>query len=200
MIALLAKQEFGVPRVVARVNNPNNEWMFTELWGVDVAVSTPHLLTAVVEEAVNVGSFVRLLSLEGGSARLAEVTLIATSPAIGTEIAALGLPRESTVVALIRDRHVVVPRGDTVLRGERRGARARHGRRRGRRAASAGGLTHGRTPASPPRRARRARVDRSAGHAHRHRASAAKGEGVWSGHPHARPTHYRAAGARCVAH
>ena len=116
VIALLAKQEFGVPRVVARVNNPNNEWMFNEMWGVDVAVSTPHLLTAVVEEAVNVGSFVRLLTLEGGNARLAEVTLTDSSPAIGSEIAALGLPRESTVVELIRDLHVVVPRGDTVLR------------------------------------------------------------------------------------
>ena len=116
VIALLAKQEFGVPRVVARVNNPKNEWMFNEMWGVDVAVSTPHLLTAVVEEAVNVGSFVRLLSLEGGNARLAEVTLTGDSPALGSTIADLGLPRESTVVALIRDRHVVVPRGDTVLR------------------------------------------------------------------------------------
>ncbi len=66
VISLLAKQEFGVPRVVARVNNPKNEWMFNEMWGVDVAVSTPHLLTALVEEAVSVGSFVRLLSFEGG--------------------------------------------------------------------------------------------------------------------------------------
>ena len=74
-MSLLAKQEFGVPRVVARVNNPKNEWMFNELWGVDVAVSTPHLITALVEEAVSVGSFVRLLSFEGGRARLAEVRL-----------------------------------------------------------------------------------------------------------------------------
>ena len=74
VVSLLAKQEFGVPRVVARVNNPKNEWMFNDLWGVDVAVSTPHLLTALVEEAVSVGSFVRLLSFEGGKARLAEVT------------------------------------------------------------------------------------------------------------------------------
>jgi trk system potassium uptake protein len=116
VISLLAKQEFGVPRVVARVNNPNNEWMFNDMWGVDVSVSTPHLLTSLVEEAVTVGSFVRLLSLEGGKARLAEVTLASGSPAIGIEIAHLGLPRESTVVALLRDAHVVVPRGDTVLR------------------------------------------------------------------------------------
>ena len=115
VISLLAKQEFGVPRVVARVNNPNNEWMFNDMWGVDVSVSTPHLLTALVEEAVNVGSFVRLLSLEQGKARIAEVTLADDSPA-GRQIAALGLPRESTIVALIRDGHVVVPRGDTSLR------------------------------------------------------------------------------------
>src|SRR5205809_7680046 len=75
VISLLAKQEFAVPRVVARVNNPNNEWMFNEMWGVDVAVSTPHLLTGLVQEAVTVGSFVRLLSFEKGKARLAEVTL-----------------------------------------------------------------------------------------------------------------------------
>jgi trk system potassium uptake protein TrkA len=116
VVSLLAKQEFGVPRVVARVNNPSNEWMFNDMWGIDVSVSTPHLLTALVEEAVSVGSFVRLLSLEGGKARLAEVTLAASSPAIGVEIARLGLPRESTIVALLRDAHVVVPRGDTVLR------------------------------------------------------------------------------------
>jgi trk system potassium uptake protein len=115
VISLLAKQEFGVPRVVARVNNPNNEWMFNEMWGVDVSVSTPHLLTGLVEEAVTVGSLVRLLSFDRGRARLVEVTLAESSPAKGREIAQLGLPRESTVVALLRDARVVVPRGDTVL-------------------------------------------------------------------------------------
>ena len=116
VISLLAKQEFGVPRVVARVNNPNNEWMYNEMWGVDVSVSTPHLLTGLVEEAVNVGSFVRLLSLEGGKARLAEVTLAADSPALDKQLGELGMPRESTIVAVLRDGHVVVPRSDTVLR------------------------------------------------------------------------------------
>jgi trk system potassium uptake protein len=114
--ALLAKQEFGVPRVVARVNSPKNEWMFNEMWGVDVAVSTPHLITALVQEAVSVGSFVRLLSFEGGKARLAEVTLAPDSPANDKEIVDLGLPRDSTVVAVLRSNKVVVPRGDTVLR------------------------------------------------------------------------------------
>jgi len=115
VISLLAKQEFAVPRVVARINNPKNEWMFNEMWGVDVSVSTPHLLTALVEEAVSVGSLVRLLSFEGGRARLVEVTLAADSPAADREIATLGFPRDSTVVAILRKDHVVVPRGDTPL-------------------------------------------------------------------------------------
>jgi trk system potassium uptake protein len=116
VISLLAKQEFAVPRVVARVNNPKNEWMFNEMWGVDVSVSTPHLLTALVEEAVSVGSLVRLLSFEGGRARLSEATLHETAPADGKDIEEIGFPRDSTVVAIIRDDHVIVPRGDTVLR------------------------------------------------------------------------------------
>jgi len=115
VVSLLSKQEFAVPRVLARVNNPKNEWMFNYMWVVDISVSTPHLLTGLVEEAVTVGSFVRLLSLEGGKARLAEVTLATGSPAIAKELTELGLPRESTVVAVLRDGHVVVPRGDTVL-------------------------------------------------------------------------------------
>jgi trk system potassium uptake protein len=114
--SLLAKQEFAVPRVVARVNNPNNEWMFNDMWGVDVSVSTPHLLTGLVEEAVSVGSLVRLLSLEGGKSRLVEVTLAEASPAIGKGIAELDLTREAAVVAIVRGGHVVVPRADTVLR------------------------------------------------------------------------------------
>jgi trk system potassium uptake protein TrkA len=116
VVSLLAKQEFAVPRVVARVNNPNNEWMFNETWGVDVSVSTPHLITGLVQEAVSVGSFVRLLSFEGGRAKLAEVTLAEGSPAADREIAELGFPRDTTVVAILRDEKVVVPRGDTILR------------------------------------------------------------------------------------
>jgi trk system potassium uptake protein TrkA len=116
VVSLLAKQEFGVPRVVARVNNPKNEWMFNDMWGVDVSVSTPHLITGLVQEAVTVGSFVRLLSFEGGRAKLAEVTLADDSPAVDREIAELELPRDATVVAILRDKSVVVPRGDTVVR------------------------------------------------------------------------------------
>ncbi len=75
VISLLAKQEFAVPRVVARVNHPKNEWLFNENWGVDVSVSTPHLILALTEEALSVGTLVRLLQLEKGRAGLVEVTL-----------------------------------------------------------------------------------------------------------------------------
>jgi trk system potassium uptake protein TrkA len=113
VVSLLAKQEFAVPRVVARVNHPKNQWLFNEAWGVDVSVSTPHLLTALVEEAVSVGSLVRLLQFQ--DARLVEVTLADDSPAVGKAIHELGVPRDATVVAVVRDRHVIVPRGETVI-------------------------------------------------------------------------------------
>ncbi len=115
VISLLAKQEFAVPRVIARVNHPKNHWLFTETWGVDVAVSTPHLLSALVEEAVSVGSIVRLLQFEGAGARLVEVTLAARSPAVGSSIEAIGVPRGAAIVAIVRDRQILIPRPDTQL-------------------------------------------------------------------------------------
>jgi trk system potassium uptake protein len=115
VISLLSKQEFAVPRVVARVNHPKNHWLFDQTWGVDISVSTPHLLSALVEEAVSVGTLVRLMQLESSGARLVEVTLAGKSPAAGRQLSNLGMPRDATVVAIVRRAHVVVPRGDTVL-------------------------------------------------------------------------------------
>ena len=115
VVSLLSKQEFAVPRVIARVNHPKNRWMFTETWGVDVSVSTPQLITALVEEAVSVGTLVRLLHFAEGKAGLVEVTLADGSPALERSISDLGMPRDASVVAVVRERRVVVPRGDTVL-------------------------------------------------------------------------------------
>ena len=115
VVSLLAKQEFMVPRVVARVNNPKNHWLFNKTWGVDVSVSTPHLLSSLVEEAVSVGSLVRLLSFEKSGARLVEVTMAEDSPANNLEIAHLGLPKTASIVAIIRQDNVIVPRGNTLL-------------------------------------------------------------------------------------
>src|SRR5438128_1399813 len=113
--SLLAKQEFAVPRVVARVNHPQNEWMFTEQWGVDAAVSPPHILTALVEEAVTVGDVVRLLKLDRSGAALVELTLRKDSTAAGRPMYELRLPLESTIVAIVREGHVVIPQPETVL-------------------------------------------------------------------------------------
>lgn len=115
VVSLLAKQEFAVPRVVARVNHPKNQWLFNESWGVDVSVSSPHLLTALVEEAVSVGSLVQLLPLRGSEAKLVEVRLAADCPCSGQQLADLQIPRDATIVAVVRDGHVIVPNGDTTL-------------------------------------------------------------------------------------
>ena len=116
VVSLLAKQEFGVPRVVARVNNPKNYWMFNQMWGVDVSVSTPHLITSLVQEATTVGNFVRLMQLKGGRAELVEVTLADTSPAVNKSLAELAMPRSATIVAIVREERVMVPTKDMVLR------------------------------------------------------------------------------------
>jgi trk system potassium uptake protein len=113
--ALLAKQEFAVPRVLARVNHSKNEWMFNEQWGVDAAVSPPHILTALVEEAVTVGDVVRLLKLERGRVALVEITLEDHSVAVGRPMYELRLPVDSAIVAIIRQEHVVIPQPETVL-------------------------------------------------------------------------------------
>ncbi|MHB8189614.1 MAG: potassium channel family protein [Ferrimicrobium sp.] len=116
--SLLAKQEFMVPRVIARVNHPKNHWLFNKSWGVDIAVSTPHLISGLVEEAVSVGSLVRLFQLQRSGAHLVEVTLAPDSPAIDATIAGLDLPKKASIVAIMRGTTVIVPRGDVVLRAD----------------------------------------------------------------------------------
>lgn len=113
--SLLAKQEFAVPRVLARVNHPRNDWLFTEQWGVDAAVSPPQILTSLVEEAVTVGDLVRLLRLEGGRIALVEVTLPGDSPNAGRPLYELRLPPDSTIVAVLREGHVVIPQPESVV-------------------------------------------------------------------------------------
>jgi trk system potassium uptake protein TrkA len=113
--SLLAKQEFGVPRVLARVNHPDNEWLFTEQWGVDAAVSPPHILTAMVEEEVTVGDLVRLLPLERGRISIVEMTVPPDSPTAGRPLYELRLPPDAVIVAIIRESHVMIPQPETVI-------------------------------------------------------------------------------------
>src|SRR5262249_61214162 len=115
VVSLLAKQEFAVPRVIARVNHPKNEWMFNESWGVDLSVSTPHLITSLVDEAVSVGRLVRLFQLERGQVQLLEETPADHAPVIGRAIREVDVPRDATVVAVVRYEHVVMARVATVF-------------------------------------------------------------------------------------
>lgn len=117
VLSLLAKTEFGVRRVVARVNDPRNEWLFDHTWGVDVAVSTPRLLAALVEEAVSVGDLVHLMTLRQGQAHLTEVTLPDTTPLAGNAVKTLQLPRDAALVTILRGGRVIVPLPDDPLEG-----------------------------------------------------------------------------------
>lgn len=112
VVSLLAKTEYGVPRVVARVNNPKNEWLFNEAWGVDVAVSTPRVLAALVEEAVTVGDVVRLMSFRKGAANLVEITLSEDTPWVGRPLRDVPLPRETVLTAILRGERVITPSPD----------------------------------------------------------------------------------------
>ncbi|WP_179266174.1 potassium channel family protein [Asanoa hainanensis] len=115
VVSLLAKTEFAVPRVVARVNRAENEWLFTEQWGVDVSVSKPRLMAALVEEAVTVGDLVRLMTFRQGEANLVEITLPPTAPYVGLPVRNVPLPRDSALVAILRGRRVLVPTPDDPL-------------------------------------------------------------------------------------
>jgi trk system potassium uptake protein len=117
VISLLSKQEYGVPHVVARVNHPKNEWLFTETWGVDTAMSPPHVLTALVEESVTVGDLIRLFKLQRGQATLVEMTLDQDARMVGRPLYELRLPPDSAVVAILRRGHVVIPQPETTLVG-----------------------------------------------------------------------------------
>ncbi|WP_431678610.1 potassium channel family protein [Kitasatospora sp. KL5] len=119
VVSLLAKTEYGVPRVVARVNNPKNEWLFNESWGVDVAVSTPRLMSALVEEAVSVGDLVRLMRFSQGNANLVELTLAADTELVGTRVAEVPWPVDTALVTIIREGRVLVPgKNDTLEAGD----------------------------------------------------------------------------------
>lgn len=117
VLSLLAKTEFGVGRVVARVNDPRNEWLFDSSWGVDVAVSTPRMLASLVEEAVSVGDLVHLMTFRKGQANLVEVTLPENTPLAGKPVKKLSLPRDAALVTILRGGRVIVPQQDDPLEG-----------------------------------------------------------------------------------
>ncbi|WP_285724181.1 potassium channel family protein [Psychromicrobium xiongbiense] len=115
VVSLLAKTEFGVNRTVGRVNNPKNDWMFDDAWGVDVAVNTPRLMTALVEEAVEVGDLVRLLTLQTGVSALVEFTVPQGSHVIGSTVGSIDWPADVALMAIVRDEIPITPSTDDVI-------------------------------------------------------------------------------------
>ena len=115
VLSLLAKTEFGVPRTVARVNNPKNEWMFDEAWGVDVAVSTPRIMTAMVEEAVAVGDLVRIFTFHQSGADILELTLPVGSPLAGVRVGQVVWPHDTVLACIVRGDQPIAPSPDDTL-------------------------------------------------------------------------------------
>ncbi len=115
VVSLLAKTEYGVAHTVARVSNPKNEWMFDEAWGVDVAVSMPRLMTALVEEAVSVGDLVRLFTFQQSNTDMLELTLPADSPVVASRVGDVDWPQDTALVAIIREGRPIAPSDDDPL-------------------------------------------------------------------------------------
>lgn len=115
VVGLLAKTEFGVPRVVARINDLRNEWLFSQSWGIDVAVSAPGAMVAGIEGAIDVGHLVRLMGLREGLAALTKLTLPEDNPLVGQRVGELHLPKNTALVTILRGDGVIVAKPDDVL-------------------------------------------------------------------------------------
>ncbi|BBY81360.1 putative potassium uptake protein [Mycolicibacterium pulveris] len=113
--SLLAKTEFGVARVIARVNDMRNQWLFTEAWGVDLAVSAPAALVGAIEGAIDIGHVIRLMELRQGQVSLAKLTLPEGDPLVGRRMAELPMLENSALAVVIRESGIVVPTPDDVL-------------------------------------------------------------------------------------
>jgi len=115
VISFLAKTEFAVPRTVARVNNPRNEWLYDAQWGVDVAVSTPRIMTAMVEEAVAIGDLVKVFTFHQTGASIVEVTLPTESPKVGALLRDVRWPPDVVLSCIIRGERTIAPSPEDTL-------------------------------------------------------------------------------------
>lgn len=119
VICQLAKFNFKVKRVVSRINNPKNAWLYSKAWGVDVAVSAVHIISTIIREEATLGDIVTLLKLQKSEISLVELTVSETSRVIGKKIKDLDLPPEKVLItAILRNGKIVVPKGDTVVAAE----------------------------------------------------------------------------------
>jgi len=115
VICQLAKEKFNVQRTVGRVNNPDNEFTFSEL-GVGVPVDSTKIIAKIIEEEVSFSDFVNLMSFKRGKLAIVRVDLPEDSPIIDQEVKDVQLPADSVLVSIVRGEEVIVPKGDTILR------------------------------------------------------------------------------------
>ena len=115
VVSWLARTHLGITRVIARVNNSRNEWLFDENWGVDVKVSIPTLITSLVDEFVEVGAVVPIMDVAQGSMEMVEVTLNDDAPVSVTQqtLGEISLPDVAKVVAIVRDEMPLSPQPTT---------------------------------------------------------------------------------------
>lgn len=115
VVATLARLEYGVPRVIGRVNNPKNAWLFTPVMGVDAALNQADLIARLVAEEMSMGDMMTLLKLHGGKYSLVERMVDPASSMVGKALRDIQLPAECVLVAVIRNSGLLIPRGNTVL-------------------------------------------------------------------------------------
>ncbi len=113
--ASLARFEFGVPRIIGRVNNPKNAWLYTPEMGVDVAINQAELLSHLVAEEMSLGDMMILLKLRKGQFALVEEKVDPQSSAVGKPVRDLSIPKECVLAAIIRKGQLMIPHGDVVL-------------------------------------------------------------------------------------
>jgi len=111
----LARFEFHVPRVIGRVNNPLNAWLYTPEMGVDVALDQANLVGRLIMEEMSMGDMLTLVKLRKGQFALVEEKVDVRSPAAGKAISDLPLPSDSVLAVVIRKGELLIPRGDLVL-------------------------------------------------------------------------------------
>jgi trk system potassium uptake protein TrkA len=115
VLCFMARQRFGMPRTIARVNNPRNEWLFSDIFHVDVALNQANVLASLIREEMSLGDMMTLLKIRRGRYSLVEEKVEPGAKAIGIPIMKLGLPDECIIAAIIRDGQVTLPRGSTML-------------------------------------------------------------------------------------
>jgi trk system potassium uptake protein len=118
VICTLAHFEFNVPRVIGRVNNPKNAWLFTKQMGVDVALNQADILAKLIEEEMSLGDMMTLLKLRRGEYSIVEEKVHPASIAVNKRLAELSLPTECVIAAIIRKGKMIIPQGDITLQPE----------------------------------------------------------------------------------